>query len=133
METNSSRKVLSIRDLTKVVLTAEHSQNRAQIPTTAFHTVGILFHNRVMIHYMEIKCTATFFKHFTDITLIFISFTSYLQILFSIKCGCFLLSLFYSLIFYSSLMRLLKNVPSLENAAGGMAHFRINMASVILL
>lgn len=37
-------KVLSIRDLPKL-LTGEQSQNRAQTLTTAFHIVGILFHN----------------------------------------------------------------------------------------
>lgn len=116
-------KVLSIRDLTKLVLTGEESQNRAQTPTTAFHIVGILFHNRVIIPCVEIKCTAIFFKHFTDITLIFYFFYwhKYLQILFPIKCGCFLLSPFYSLIFYSSLIRI-KTAPFLENSAGGMAH-----------
>lgn len=116
MGTNSSRKILSIRDLTKLVLTGEQPQNRAQTPATAFHILGIFFYNRVMINYVEIKCTAIFFKHFTHITLIFISFTRYPQILFSIKCGCFLLNLFKSLIFHSSLMRLLKNVPSLDNS-----------------
>lgn len=70
MGTNSRRKSPEYKRPDK---TGEQSQNRAQTPTTAF-----LFSTIVMIHYVEIKCTAIFFKHFTDITPFFISFTRYL-------------------------------------------------------
>lgn len=64
-----------------------------------------LSHDTAMLmKYVEIKCVVVFFTWVKGISLAFIhSFIySYVQLLFTITCGCFVLNPFYSFTFYTS-------------------------------